>query len=694
MSAVPTIPDKPELAFRIGITGTRDISPDHRETIQAQIETVLKHVRERINLELTSSPRAAAAFASDAGGLPTPRLTLLSPLAKGADRLAAYAALAEDYKLFVPLPFQQGEYEKDFSDGGSLNEFQELLSKANAGVLTLDGARPAGPLCSIQQARSYEAVGHFVVRNCDLLIAVWDGEASRGWGGTAEIVRFAAASRRPIWWIDTRKPDRQLWIRRFQDVYGSPDHRNAFEALNAYLRASVEPPKIDLSADHRGLLDKLAHRIFGAPRDPMPDYFARSLPRKPSSIKEAETGSSSAPARPSAVFRAHTRLLRILSARPMQAWRHCGKQGLRASLMKAAASSPSAPEPANPWREPQDYWRRQYAFADERAEVTGQRYRSVYVWIFITIALSLIAATAALTVHPDWKWHTIFEVVAIIIEGVGLLFILFLLLANSSRDWHQRWIDCRLLAEMCRGQRSVSRLGWTLPGQLVSAMAVPSVQESEDNASEIQQLPHHQEHRKRPESPERATWVAWVFSAMLRAAPLPTGVIDKAAVVKIQETIRKELVRDQLIYHKRTARRLEAAAHRLAFLGELSFGVVILIILVKSIMVVPHAFHEPFGHHVLASLIRALGFVAVLLPTVAAASVGIRAYAELTLLARRSRKMVKVMLGWYEDTKRVNPGNPVASADLGEATHTVVSEMLLETDGWAHTFRIKVPEAG
>jgi hypothetical protein len=98
--------------------------------------------------------------------------------------------------------------------------------------------------------------------------------------------------------------------------------------------------------------------------------------------------------------------------------------------------------------------------------------------------------------------------------------------------------------------------------------------------------------------------------------------------------------------------------------------------------------------HEVGDFIRLLGFAAVVLPTMAAASVGIRAYAELTLLARRSRSMAAVMKRWHSHVARVPPGDPVASADLGEATYTVVSEMLLETDGWAHTFRIKVPEAG
>ena len=39
--------------------------------------------------------------------------------------------------------------------------------------------------------KAYERVGRYVVDRCDVLIALWDGERSRGHGGTAEIVDYA-----------------------------------------------------------------------------------------------------------------------------------------------------------------------------------------------------------------------------------------------------------------------------------------------------------------------------------------------------------------------------------------------------------------------------------------------------------------------------------------------------------------------
>jgi hypothetical protein len=42
-----------------------------------------------------------------------------------------------------------------------------------------------------------------VVDRCDALIAVWDGEKSRGRGGTAEIVGYAQEQGVPIAWVHT-----------------------------------------------------------------------------------------------------------------------------------------------------------------------------------------------------------------------------------------------------------------------------------------------------------------------------------------------------------------------------------------------------------------------------------------------------------------------------------------------------------
>jgi len=55
---------------------------------------------------------------------------LLTPLADGADRLGAYAAMECGIPFIAPLPMPVDEYRKDFTTLESLDEFNELVLKA------------------------------------------------------------------------------------------------------------------------------------------------------------------------------------------------------------------------------------------------------------------------------------------------------------------------------------------------------------------------------------------------------------------------------------------------------------------------------------------------------------------------------------------------------------------------------------
>jgi hypothetical protein len=125
-------------------------------------------------------------------------LTVLSPLAEGADRLVAQEVLnVPGSSLEVILPMDKDDYVQDFTTGESRQEFEQLLSKA-AGVrrVSLKGSRP----------EVYEMVGRYVVEQCDVLIALWDGIPLAGEGGTAATVDYARKTGCPLVWINTDVP--------------------------------------------------------------------------------------------------------------------------------------------------------------------------------------------------------------------------------------------------------------------------------------------------------------------------------------------------------------------------------------------------------------------------------------------------------------------------------------------------------
>jgi hypothetical protein len=158
----------------VGITGHRDIRAEDREELRRRVRGILLKLRK---------------------DYPATPLILLSALAEGADRLAARAALdgEVDARLIVPLPMAQAIYEEDFTSRGSLDEFRELLGQAHHSFViplapgnTENNIRTQGE----NRDRQYEAVGKYIARQSQILIALWDGVDRGLVGGTASIVRF------------------------------------------------------------------------------------------------------------------------------------------------------------------------------------------------------------------------------------------------------------------------------------------------------------------------------------------------------------------------------------------------------------------------------------------------------------------------------------------------------------------------
>jgi hypothetical protein len=48
---------------------------------------------------------------------------------------------------------------------------------------------------------AYQALGNYLIAQCDLLIAIWNGEYNLKKGGTGEVVKIALAQKKPVYWI-------------------------------------------------------------------------------------------------------------------------------------------------------------------------------------------------------------------------------------------------------------------------------------------------------------------------------------------------------------------------------------------------------------------------------------------------------------------------------------------------------------
>jgi hypothetical protein len=147
--------------FVFGISGHRDLVP-------ADLPELRRQLREVFRKAISAQPDAT--------------IQLLTPLAEGADRVAAEEALALGIKLVVPMPMPQAEYERDFTTAESLAEFRRLLKMADKQFEIKD---PGTTFETDKRTQSYAAVGDYIARNSDLLILLWDGKEIEKVGGTA-----------------------------------------------------------------------------------------------------------------------------------------------------------------------------------------------------------------------------------------------------------------------------------------------------------------------------------------------------------------------------------------------------------------------------------------------------------------------------------------------------------------------------
>ena len=175
--------------INIGVTGHRP----HRLAVP------LPRLAAQVGRLLAGLVKATAAGvgADGAGAGDGACLNIISPLAEGADRIVAGEALRLGQRLTALLPFDRRAYEATFSDPATTPEFRALWQAADERVsLHASPARPEA---------GYVAVGMVTLARSDLMLAIWDGDAALGRGGTAEILQSAVGWGVPVMWINARR---------------------------------------------------------------------------------------------------------------------------------------------------------------------------------------------------------------------------------------------------------------------------------------------------------------------------------------------------------------------------------------------------------------------------------------------------------------------------------------------------------
>lgn len=420
----------PPLAFRVGVTGAAGLDDAAKERLRPRVAAVLGRVKAEIE-RLAANARAAAVYEPGADGKPRPSLRLISPLGAGADRLVAAEALRLGYALEVALPFAQADYEGTFPN--SVAEFRTLLAEAGPRVLTLDG----DAVDPILRARSYGAVGRLLVRNCDLLIAIWDDrKPPKGPGGTTDTVRFAVHTGVPVWWLHADGAHEPKLLADLLHLAQPDDAPSGEAALDAWLRqhlADTILPPVPPDPPRHGVLTRFAHwarQRLGLESDPLRVFLGEVDFRN------------------HWIWTAHDRAL-----------------GPRKRRNEPASQAP----PSHP--------------SARLSRLYQARYRSSYVFVFVLAAVALLSSVAGLAFEhaeaaPRSKMAELlmsgFTAFVGILEIAALSVIVGLVLWNLVQRWQDRYMSYRLLAELFRLQRRLATLGWSLPGVEVSGLAARS----------------------------------------------------------------------------------------------------------------------------------------------------------------------------------------------------------------------------
>jgi len=601
----PAGPPRPRLVLRLGVTAHRpgsSLPASELDRIRAQVAELVDRAA-----KAARSIQQQYQFAYSAE---PPLLVALSAIAEGGDRIFAEEALRAGWQLDVVLPFAREVYERDFSTPESRNRFGELAVRARA-VFEIDSICPDD-----DRSVAYETAGLVMLDHVDVVLAIWDGGASGGRGGTREIMDEALRRNLPIIWISSavdRQPVR--WKQREPvPVFAGSKASDDFAAL---IMDTLRPPESAADESGQSELARLKRFLSEEERHPAPWTWAHDL------------------------------LLRLLTGKPAAApGRVVERQNEWSEFLDGL------PPKARLGNAMEEVLRKRFLWADRKATELGRLYRSAYVLSFLFAALAVFVGL--LTILDGWAalFGDNIAVAKTVCAGAELFFIALIIsitVAGRRGRWHERFLDVRGLAEMLRHARvlaPVGRVGRIFSGHAAAGRGGDS-------------------------------WTLWYARAAIRELPLPNARVDTAFIRdSITAVVRHELA-GQIAYHHENHKSLEKAHHRLDRAGEVLFYTAIFMCLLWFSIVAVYGFqtadHTHWISHTLKSILTFLGAV---LPAFASALAGIRGQGDFRASAQQSVATEKELRGLLHRAETQMPTYyPEACAFLEAVADAMNSEL-------------------
>lgn len=630
---------------------------------EAALRTVLGAVFDEVESGLLAIAKEAVSKKPDSRivrfcSSAVPRLRLITGLAEGADQLAAIAlgerakTEAINRELAAVLPCSADAYRAS-REAWHLADFEALISRC-AYVLELDGIcekpNPETTLSKTRRERAYRAQGAFLLRHCDVLLAMADLSEPGRAGGTLDTVTRALAFQLPVVLIDTKTGNPHLLEPNddLSDVLGRPPAQDWRKRLRDWVTLLAAGPDTKAEGKAEDKSDRVRvrkHREHEKVDDFLDEFFAplKFPPKDAKGIRK--------PSR-----------------------RELFWSGF-ADSFHTKDSKRKLDGPIDRTLEPFAQWRK-------RATELNYQYTGLYRGAFIVnYALAVVAvslATLSLVLiamfHPEPPSEAATNALTTKLLVLGFLKLLCIVAiffntrsANSS-GWNQKAIDYRYLSERLRCAFYLPTIGSVRPPVPAKAQFTSRVL--------------------------RQSTADWLFEAMMRHVS-PTRIealranasnespAGDSRLLRVRpsdalDAMRRHWIATQLDYHLRNALHMESMHHHSERIGGNLNLFVIFAVLVDLVVLVYFLWAEPLGlphwpllesmHHYAPVIIS----LAAILPALVASLNGVRFQSECLRLSDRSDVMVDLL-----------DGNEKRGKALAEEIDRNVADLEIDLGSWS-----------
>lgn len=588
--AMQKSPPRPCLVLRVGITGHRPnkLTPE----MSARIEAGLRKIFSGIDEIAKEIVKLDSAFYSKEPSI----VRLISGFAEGADQIAVMAC-PSDWQVEALLPFPKDEYLKDFAKSAAHNG-QDVRSAFLESLKRASTITQLAPNHLRNREDCYADVGSYLIRQIDLLIAVWDGKSAKV-GGTGALARRAFEGGIPVVWISTAE-DRIARLVSF-DESGQPNAADV-DCMDGPLQAALKPIFGAVTDDHG-----LGRRSVGAR---LQNFLTEKWRRR-------------------CYFTAYDFLKRAANARmprvaiPLPSFEDRSREW--------AEFIAAAPDVENLRNKLKSVLLPRFLWADALAVYYSELYRSAYVSAYFFAATAVFIALSGLLVDPASESLQI-KAVLVFIELIIIGFVIGIITVGRYKLWHERWLDYRALAESLRHSRFLA---------FVSEYGrIRDVGPVEDKRG--------------------SSWILWYIRATMREIGLPTETLSGTYQWRILNAALKHEIDEQISYHRgneQSARRIDHAIHLLGTgcfiitFGILAYFLICYLLEYKFGNLSDLIQHHPqtwMGTSILI-LKPWITFWTAGLPALGAALAGIRVQGEFRLSAETSAHTANALSGLKKD---------------------------------------------